>query len=62
MPSDTISFNGRQYKLSEFLPEVVDMADMLASNAHLKATAPLATDTDLSEADQKEVQAQVCSE
>jgi ABC-type Na+ efflux pump permease subunit len=61
MPSNTISFNGQQYKLSEILPEFVDLANMLASNAHLKAASPLAIDTDLSESDQKEVQTQVCS-
>ncbi|KAJ7472030.1 hypothetical protein FB451DRAFT_1037097 [Mycena latifolia] len=57
--SNAISFNGRQYKLTELLPEAVQLADMLASNAHLKAASPLPTDTDLSESDQKEVQTQI---
>ncbi|KAJ6552075.1 hypothetical protein DFH09DRAFT_601355 [Mycena vulgaris] len=57
--SNTISFNGRNYKLSEFLPEVVSLADLLASNAHLKAASPLPTDTDLSESEEKEVQTQI---
>ncbi|KAJ7725198.1 hypothetical protein B0H16DRAFT_284328 [Mycena metata] len=57
MPSLTFSFNGRQYKVSEFLPEVIS----LASNAHLKAASPLPVDTDLSEADQKEVQTQIAA-
>ncbi|KAJ7086356.1 hypothetical protein B0H15DRAFT_346006 [Mycena belliarum] len=57
--ANTISFNGRDYKLAEFKPEVVSMADMLVTNAHLKAASPLPADTDLSDADQKEVQAQI---
>ncbi|KAF8206077.1 hypothetical protein K438DRAFT_1931818 [Mycena galopus ATCC 62051] len=55
----TISVNGRDYSLSQFVSEAVDLADMLASNAHLKADSPLPADTDLSESDQKEVQAQL---
>ncbi|KAF7328786.1 hypothetical protein MVEN_02507500 [Mycena venus] len=57
--SNVISFNGRQYPLAELIPEMVSMAEELASNAHLKATAPLPVDTDLSESAQKEVQTQI---
>ncbi|KAJ7266368.1 hypothetical protein B0H12DRAFT_1179522 [Mycena haematopus] len=57
--SKTIAFNGRDYKLSEFLSEAVALADMLASNAHLKAASPLPADTDLPESEQNEVQAQL---
>lgn len=39
--SKTITFNGREYKLSEFMPELVSLADLLASNAHLQAASPL---------------------
>ncbi|KAJ7689017.1 hypothetical protein B0H17DRAFT_937700 [Mycena rosella] len=35
------------------------LADMLASNAHLKVDSPLPIDTDLSESDEKEVQTQI---
>jgi hypothetical protein len=59
--SNTLSFNGRQYNLSELMPELMSLADLLASNAHLKAVSPLPADTDLSESEQKEVQRQVCS-
>ncbi|KAJ7485085.1 hypothetical protein B0H11DRAFT_2018083 [Mycena galericulata] len=55
----TISFNGREYKLAEFVEEAISLADMLASKAHLKAASPLPADTDLSASDQKEVQAQI---
>jgi hypothetical protein len=48
-PSNTISFNGRQYALSGLVLELVSLADELASNAHLKAATPLPGDTDLSE-------------
>jgi hypothetical protein len=57
--SDVWSINGREYKISEFIPELVQLADLLASNAHLNASSPLPADTDLSEAEQKEVQSQV---
>ncbi|KAJ7773650.1 hypothetical protein DFH07DRAFT_733332 [Mycena maculata] len=57
--SNTISFNGREYKLSEFLPEVITLADELAKNAQLKADSPLPADTDFSESEQREVQRQI---
>ncbi|KAJ7140020.1 hypothetical protein C8R43DRAFT_1131761 [Mycena crocata] len=58
-PSKTISFNGREYKLSEFMNESISLAKLLASNAHVRADSPLPPNTDLSESDQKEVQAQI---
>ncbi|KAJ7640342.1 hypothetical protein DFH06DRAFT_1052756 [Mycena polygramma] len=62
MPSSsTISFNGRQYSLTEMMPELVTLADSLASNAHLKAASPLPADTDLSESEQKELQTQIAA-
>jgi hypothetical protein len=57
--SNTVTVNGRQYTLSEFMPEVVPLAKELASNARLLADSPLPVDTDLSEVEQREVQAQV---
>jgi hypothetical protein len=39
--------------------EVATMADVLVSNARLKAALPLPVDTDLSESEQNQVQAQV---
>ncbi|KAJ7226931.1 hypothetical protein GGX14DRAFT_417711 [Mycena pura] len=58
--SNTISLNnGRKYKLSDILPEVISLGEMLVSNAHLKAASPLPADTDLSESEQKEVQDQI---
>ena len=61
MPSsNTISLNGRPY-LAELIPEMVSLAEELASDARLKAAAPLPVDTDLLESAQKEVQTQVCS-
>ncbi|KAJ6516838.1 hypothetical protein C8R47DRAFT_1181765 [Mycena vitilis] len=62
MPSSsTISFNGRQYNPTEIMPELVTLADSLASNAHLKAASPLPADTDLSESEQKELQTQIAA-
>ncbi|KAJ7849796.1 hypothetical protein B0H14DRAFT_2764746 [Mycena olivaceomarginata] len=57
--SNTVTVNGRQYTLSEFMPEVVPLAKELASNARLLADSPLPVDTDLSEVEQREVQAQI---
>ncbi|KAF7290706.1 MYND-type domain-containing protein [Mycena indigotica] len=57
--SKTISVNGRQYKLSEFLPEMTSLADMLAKNAHLTPETALPPDTDFSDVDHQEVYAQI---
>jgi hypothetical protein len=40
---------------------LVELADMLAFNAHLKASSSLPADTDLSESEQKQLQDQVSS-
>jgi hypothetical protein len=47
-PSDTISFNGRQYTLSEFTPEVVALAKEIVLKTQLLAASPLPIDGDLS--------------
>lgn len=54
----SFTFMGREYPINEFLKDVVGMAEMLAKNARL--IDPLPSDVDLSEAEQKEVQSQVC--
>ncbi|KAJ7074767.1 hypothetical protein C8F01DRAFT_1044151 [Mycena amicta] len=61
MPSNskTVSFNGNEYKLSELLPEMVSLANMLATNAHLTAETALPADTDFTDADYKEVYSQI---
>ncbi|KAK7039409.1 hypothetical protein R3P38DRAFT_2899366 [Favolaschia claudopus] len=59
--SNSISFNGRQYKKAEIMSEMVSLAKQLASNAHLLADSPLPADTDLSESEQTEVQNQIAA-
>ena len=52
-----LTFNGEQYKTDELLRDTVALARNLAQNARLYQ--PLPVDTDLSDAEVKQVQDQV---
>jgi len=53
----SFTVNGRTFNTNDFLKEVISMAKMLATNARL--IDPLPANVDLSESEQKEVQAQL---
>ena len=53
----SFTFNGREYNVDDWLREAISLEELLAKN--LKLLDPLPADTDLTDADEKEIQSQV---
>ena len=53
----SFTFNGREYNVDDWLREAISLVELLAKN--LKLLDPLPSDTDLTDADEKEIQSQV---
>lgn len=53
----SFTFLGREYMTDDFLKDIVGLAALLAKNARIDQ--PLSPDTDLTQAEQDEVQTQV---
>ena len=53
----SFTFNGREYNVDDWLREAISLVELLAKN--LKLLEPLSSDTDLTDADEKEIQSQV---
>lgn len=53
----SFTFNGREYSVDDWRREAVSLVELLAKNLKLVDTLP--SDTDLTDADEKEIQSQV---
>lgn len=53
----SFTFNGREYNVDGWIREAISLVELLAKN--LKLLDPLPSDTDLTDADEKEIQSQI---
>ena len=53
----SFTFNDREYNVDDWLREAISLVELLAKN--FKLLEPLPSDTDLTDADEKEIQSQV---